>query len=236
MYINNLEVRVVPKYPNYGTSICGKIFRIDTKTERVLNLRGKDGNQYYYMNMSNNNIQKKINTHILVAMAWVDNPDPNLYVCVNHKDGNKLNNHASNLEWVTYGQNSRHAVNTGLIKCGNGLYNSELSDQNVHDICKLLIEGLRPKDIAKSFGVSPDIIRKIRAGDTYFHVRVLYDIPVNYRENFSESTVKWVCQQIVTGHSDLGIVKISSNKKLTVIDVKRIRYKIRYKSISDLYF
>lgn len=236
MYINDLEIKVIPQYPLYGSSKCGKIFRLSTKKEMVLGLRGREGALYKYVNLSINNIQRKVNSHILTAMAWIDNPNPDLYVCVNHKDGNKQNNHIDNLEWVTHGQNSRHAVDTGLIKKGNGLYNSELNDEQVHEICKLLIEGFRPKDICVKYGVSVDIIRKIRGGDTYFHVRCLYEIPVKYRENFSEATVKWVCQRIVEGHSDLNIVKISSNKKLTVIDVKRIRYKIRYKSISDLYF
>jgi hypothetical protein len=236
MLINNIEVKIVPKYPDYATSKCGRVFRVDTKTERALSLRGKAKAKYYYLNMSSGNVQKKINSHILVALAWVHNPNPDLYVCVNHIDGNKLNNHADNLEWVTHGQNSRHAVDTGLIKKGNLLYNSELTDEQVHEICKLLVEGFRPKDLCSKYGVSADIIRKIRGGDTYFHIRSLYEIPVNYRENFSEATVKWVCERIVEGHSDLNIVKISSNERLTVIDVKRIRHKIRYKSISDKYF
>jgi len=50
--------------------------------------------------------------HRLVAEAFIPNPD-NL-PCINHIDGNKLNNQASNLEWCTYQQNMQHAVRTGL--------------------------------------------------------------------------------------------------------------------------
>lgn len=54
--------------------------------------------------------------HRAVAEAFV--PNPNNFPCVNHKDGNKHNNNADNLEWVTYRQNSQHAVQMGLIKTG----------------------------------------------------------------------------------------------------------------------
>lgn len=236
MYIKNIEVKVIKEYPEYAASKCGKIFRVSSKKEIKQGLRGKKGREYLYINTSINNIQRKVNSHILIALAWVDNPDPLMRKYVNHKDGNKINNVVDNLEWVTHSQNQRHAVDTGLKGKGNSLYNSELTDEQVHDICKLLVDGARPKDVAVQYKVSPDIIRKIRAGDTYFHVRCLYHIALEYRENFSDATVKWICERIKEGHSDQNIVNISSNKRLTVIDVKRIRYKIRYKYISDLYF
>lgn len=50
--------------------------------------------------------------HRLVAMLWLNNPD-NLEV-VNHIDGNKLNNHYSNLEWCSHAHNNKHARDTGL--------------------------------------------------------------------------------------------------------------------------
>lgn len=52
--------------------------------------------------------------HTLVAETFVYNPDPSTKKYVNHIDGNKHNNRASNLEWVTSGENQEHAYRTGL--------------------------------------------------------------------------------------------------------------------------
>lgn len=60
-----------------------------------------------------NNIRKYISTHRIVAQAFI--PNPNNKSCVNHIDGNKLNNNISNLEWCTHIENMNHAWQNGLV-------------------------------------------------------------------------------------------------------------------------
>jgi len=55
---------------------------------------------------------KRYRAHQLVALCFIDNPDNK--ECINHIDGNKLNNHYSNLEWCTYYENNKHARDNKL--------------------------------------------------------------------------------------------------------------------------
>lgn len=69
---------------------------------------------YYAQCISHDKKLYTIRTHRHVALSFVSNPHN--YTIVNHKDGNKLNNDAENLEWCTPQQNSQHAHDTGLSK------------------------------------------------------------------------------------------------------------------------
>lgn len=80
---------------------------ISNKTNKVLK-PGRGGNGY--LTVALNGKSKYI--HRLVAEAFI--PNPGKYKCINHKDGNKLNNHYSNLEWCTSSENNSHAIRTGL--------------------------------------------------------------------------------------------------------------------------
>ena len=69
-----------------------------------------------YYNENNQRLDKAIKVHRLVAFGFVQNNDPINKKIVNHIDGNKLNNHWTNLEWTTIGENNQHAITNNLIK------------------------------------------------------------------------------------------------------------------------
>ena len=76
--------------------------------------QNKKRNGYLTVDLSKDYKVKTISIHRLVAQAFIENPD-NLPQ-VNHKNGNKLDNRAENLEWCTASYNRKHAFETGLQK------------------------------------------------------------------------------------------------------------------------
>lgn len=68
---------------------------------------------YLYFCLSKNGQSRRFAAHRLVAMAFLENPDNKPEI--NHKDCNRKNNRADNLEWVTRQENVNHAVVNGRI-------------------------------------------------------------------------------------------------------------------------
>lgn len=84
---------------------------------------------------------------------------------VNHIDGNKLNNHPNNLEYVTRGGNAEHAHRTGLINVkGEGNGRAKIT----HNIAKLIRESNKDAlALAKEYGVSRSSVYDIKHGRTW---------------------------------------------------------------------
>ena len=98
---------------NFGRvkSLCnrigshGKIIEI----ERECIMHPTDnGKGYLLVSLSRNGNRKNFYVHRLVAEAFCDNPQSKKYV--NHKDRNKSNNSADNLEWCTQKENVNHSA------------------------------------------------------------------------------------------------------------------------------
>lgn len=74
----------------------------------------KSSHGYYGVMLYNHRKYKHATIHRLVAEAFIPNPEGKR--TVNHMDGDKGNNAVSNLEWMTHGENHKHAYRTGLKK------------------------------------------------------------------------------------------------------------------------
>ena len=125
---------------------------------------------YKRVSLSKNGIVKTISVHRLVAITFVEGDSK---LTVNHKDGNKLNNHFSNLEWLSSRQNLQHAFRTGLKKppvSGVGTNNnqSKLNEKQVREIRK---SDLSYRKLAMIYGTHHSVIYGIKKGTRYFNVK-----------------------------------------------------------------
>ena len=91
----------------YFVSEDGGIFRDGKELSTSLTNKG-----YKDVSISINGKRKHLSVHRTVALLYV--PNPNNLPQVNHIDGNKLNNHYTNLEWVTNQQNRTHAIENDI--------------------------------------------------------------------------------------------------------------------------
>ena len=107
--------KTVSDNPNYLVSDTGRIRRIGSDKDH--SVQKKDG--YLITQLYQDGERKHVRVHRLVAKEFIPNPDNKPEV--NHKDGNKTNNSASNLEWVSKKENCRHAWDNGLVNPSYGM-------------------------------------------------------------------------------------------------------------------
>lgn len=108
--------------------------------------------------------------HRLVAAIFIPNIDNKPHV--NHIDGNKKNNHVSNLEWCTVSENHKHAYKNGLMsKKGEKHHFRKLSDKDVLEI-RNNFSGKHGDQIllAKKYGVCKATVCSILKKNHWKHI------------------------------------------------------------------
>ena len=104
-----LSLARVDTYINQGTLVKRN------RSEKMLTHKvSRTGYATYHLRDATRDIESWPSAHRLVAIAFIPNIDNKPYI--NHKDGDKLNNHYSNLEWCTAQENTQHAYDNGLAK------------------------------------------------------------------------------------------------------------------------
>lgn len=156
----------------YEISTSGRVRSLKWGKSRILKNRATHSG-YFSVNLRKDSISKDTKVHRLVAQAFLENLENK--PTVNHKDGDKRNNHVDNLEWATYKENTQHALRTGLLhheKTTGSLHGgAKLDEEKV-----LVIRWIRAnynftlKQIGKMFGVSYVTIHSVVSRANWKHV------------------------------------------------------------------
>ena len=110
--------------------------RVKNKHGRILKPEIRRG--YYSVDLMKNGKRYKFRVHRLVAEAFIPNPD-NLPM-VNHKDEDRLNNIASNLEWCDNTYNSQYPNDLGVYCFDLDKHFKSASEAAVHTgVCRTSI-------------------------------------------------------------------------------------------------
>ena len=155
-----------PSGHTYSIDTNGVVYNDSTK--HVLKGRLKGG--YHLVCID----QKYRPVHRFVAKAFVPNPENKPYV--NHIDGNKQNNHYTNLEWCTHEENMEHARKTGLWKAhmhthkGTDHGMCKVTEDDVHRICRRISSGKGYNYKVFPGRITRDVFYNIKRRKTWKHI------------------------------------------------------------------
>jgi len=163
----------------YAVSDDGKVWSYPKGTNsKQGNWLSIDYSRHYPMvGFIKDGVKKRFTLHRLVAEAFCDKPEG----CdqVNHINGDKEDNRAENLEWVTASENRLHAWREGLQVATEAHKESArkaaksrrmFTDEQIRQIRKLADMTFKQRDIAAMFSTSQAVIQYILSGKTYSEV------------------------------------------------------------------
>ncbi len=150
MRIESEQMKEIKDFPGYFIAEDGKVYSAKKRT----GVKGKgkglityldyknlkelklliDSTNYYKVRLFKDNLGYCKSVHRLVAENFIPNPD-NLPQ-VNHIDENKLNNHVSNLEWVTHKQNLQHSKCRYIWTVQNTITKEQTEVVNLTEFCR----------------------------------------------------------------------------------------------------
>lgn len=174
----------IPEYEeHYLISNFGRIKSIKFSKEKILT--GKVTNDYIELDLRKpNHLVKTVRVHKIVAELFLDNPHE--YPIVNHKDGDKHNNHVNNLEWCDYSHNNSEAYRLGLNKT-KPILQKDL-DGNIIKRWNSI------KEASDELNIGGSNISKCAKGNAKtcggykwdYSYRGFEEVPINYRKNKEE--------------------------------------------------
>lgn len=143
---------------------CGHHKQHKNKVKEFIKKQQSDKLGYKRIPLSLNGVEKRFSVHVLVAKAFIENPENKSQV--NHKWGIKNDNRVHQLEWNTPKENNKHAFLMGFKKgcVVDHSCNQKLSIEQIIAIANSKEKGV---DLAIKYNISPSHISAIRLGVFY---------------------------------------------------------------------
>ena len=192
---------------------------------------------------------RSLKIHRIVAWMFVSGYDE-IHNEVDHLDGNKSNNRADNLEWVTHVENIQRGYKNGLIPVlyGERHGNHTMSDHDIEIICQCLMKFNGNSKMAyveaRKLGVETATLSRvqhIKYKHTGAHISDLYfsdkKFPINHR--IMGDDLDTICETIVSCNGKYHIIQKylqSIGISVSHTKLRRIVNKETYTSVSDKYF
>lgn len=171
-FLRKGSMRIFRNYENYIVHPNGFIFsnfkKDFIKQEDYKNTKyGKI--VYPRVHLSLNGKAKHFAVARIIAECYIPNPDNKPEV--NHKDGDRFNNHVDNLEWVTAQENIDHSVKNGLAPRGERQGISIATEDIVKLVDQYRREGLTYPQISKILGMKESTVGAIGRRQNWKHVK-----------------------------------------------------------------
>jgi hypothetical protein len=142
-----------------------------TTKEKIVT--GSNCHGYRRVIFKKDGIRLQIDIHVLVARAFINNPNPEKFKIVNHLNSDRADNRAENLEWCDHSRNAKHAYEAGKLKVTKGSERSTaiLDEKKVLAIKLLYKSGnFSLWDLSLMFNVGKTTIQNIINGTKWAHV------------------------------------------------------------------
>jgi len=132
-------IKPLDRHSGYYASNSGDIYSINGKHDKSLKKlkKARDMCGYEIVSLIGGGVKSTKTVHRLIAEAFLGQSE----LCVNHKNGIKHDNNIDNLEFVTYKENIRHAINNGLL-----VFNTtEIAEKKRKSVVQLDMNGVALK-------------------------------------------------------------------------------------------
>jgi len=147
-YTHMQEYRDVPGYTGLRVTRNGEVQYLDrwARTWKDKVKYWNDVTGYYYVGRAySHKTTKSVSVHRAVALAWI--PNPNGLPVVNHKDLDRRNNSADNLEWCTAQHNAQHSFMAHGFR-GENMWSSKWKEEDIYRIRDLyFLHGVTQKSL-----------------------------------------------------------------------------------------